>query len=65
MTPTETAEILELLHGYGMSKEEIATIHFCSVSVIENLDKEIMTYHTVLNRYMEVLVKESKINNHV
>lgn len=46
-----------------MSKEEIALIMDCPISYIEELDKQIMTFHSRVkfDKYREVIVKESKV----
>jgi predicted aconitase len=63
MTTQEIGQLIELLHGTDMSKEEIALIMGCPVSSIEELDKQIMTFHSRVkfDKYREVIVKESKV----
>lgn len=63
MTPQEIGNLIELLHGTDMSKEEIALLLDCPVSYIEELDKQIMTFHSRVkyDKYREVLVRESKV----
>jgi hypothetical protein len=48
MTPQEIEKLIEHLHRTDMSKEEIVLIMDCPISLIEELDKQIITFHSRL-----------------